>query len=124
MEWLPLIAQETTGGQGGGWTSMLMIMGIMFLMLWFVMIRPQRKRDQQRREMLGALNKNDKVLTSGGMYGTITSIKEDRIVLRVDDANNVRVTVHKGAIMGIDLPPKDRDGTDRKDSRKYANDRK
>ncbi|MCA1900730.1 MAG: preprotein translocase subunit YajC, partial [Candidatus Hydrogenedens sp.] len=50
--------------------------------MYFLMIRPQQKREKERREMLNALTKGDKVVTTGGMYGTVVDLSEDKVTLR------------------------------------------
>ncbi|MCX8065175.1 MAG: preprotein translocase subunit YajC [Candidatus Hydrogenedentes bacterium] len=67
--------------------------------MYFLMIRPQQKREKERREMLNSLQKGDKVITSGGMYGTIVDISEDKVTLRVDD--KVEIDFIKGAVAQV-----------------------
>jgi preprotein translocase subunit YajC len=67
---------------------------------YFMMIRPQMKEQKRRREMLGGLKKNDKVMTSGGMIGTIVAIDDNEVTLKVDDSNNVRIRFLRSAIAG------------------------
>ncbi len=74
------------------------------LVLWyFMMIRPQRRQEQVRQTMLSALKKNDRVLTSGGVYGTVVSIDadQDKVVLRVDDDKGVRLTVSRASVVRV-----------------------
>ncbi|MFG0315913.1 MAG: preprotein translocase subunit YajC [Planctomycetota bacterium JB042] len=68
------------------------------LIFYFLMFRPQIKEQKRRREMLSTLKKNDKVVTNGGMHGTIVSLGEDTVVLKVDD--NVRIKFSRAAIAG------------------------
>ncbi len=74
-----------------------------FLWFYLLLIRPQQKQEKQRRSMLGALKKNDKVLTSAGIYGTVVSVdeKEDRVLVRVDDDRGVRLAFSKASIVRI-----------------------
>ena len=96
-----LYAQEATGeaaqqtAQGGGIMGFLPII-IMFVILYFLLIRPQQKKQKDMVKMRDDLQKNEKVITSGGIIGTIYSIKGDVIVLKVDD--NVKIEVTKSAI--------------------------
>ncbi|MDP8226104.1 MAG: preprotein translocase subunit YajC [Candidatus Celaenobacter polaris] len=69
---------------------------IMFVILYFLLIRPQQKKQKDMVKMRDDLQKNEKVITSGGIIGTIYSIKGDVIVLKVDD--NVKIEVTKSAI--------------------------
>lgn len=69
---------------------------LMFAILYFLLIRPQQKQQKKRREMLSNLQKGDKIITIGGIYGEITNIREDRIFLKV--AENVEIKVTRQAV--------------------------
>ncbi|MCY9592714.1 preprotein translocase subunit YajC [Paenibacillus chitinolyticus] len=69
---------------------------LMFLVLYFLLIRPQQKRTKTRNMMLGNLKKNDKVVTIGGLHGTILEITDDIVVLRVNDAT--KMTFDRSAV--------------------------
>ncbi len=94
-----LYAQEAgappPAATGGGITGFLPII-IMFVILYFLLIRPQQKKQKDMVKMRDELQKNEKVITSGGIIGTIYSIKGDVVVLKVDD--NVKIEVTKSAI--------------------------
>ncbi|NGQ94266.1 preprotein translocase subunit YajC [Brevibacillus sp. SYP-B805] len=72
---------------------------IMIVIFYFLLIRPQQKRAKQRNAMLSALKKGDKVVTIGGMHGTIQDLTDDTVTLRV--AHNVNVTFDRGAINSV-----------------------
>ncbi len=91
------------GAQGaGGMTPMLLMFGAIFAIMYFLMIRPQQKKQREHQKMLEALQKNDRVVTIGGIYGTIQGIKEQdknkTIILKIDD--NVKIEVKLSAIAG------------------------
>jgi len=96
-----LYAQEATGeaaqqtAPGGGIMGFLPII-IMFVILYFLLIRPQQKKQKDMVKMRDDLQKNEKVVTNGGIIGTIYSIKGDVVVLKIDD--NVKIEVTKNAI--------------------------
>ncbi len=99
---LLLFAQQGADGAppaGGqpGWFQMLPFVGIAAVFL-ILMMRNSRKQDRERQAMLSSLDKNDKVLTIGGIYGTVISVNpnEDEVVVKVDD--NTRLKVTKGSI--------------------------
>jgi len=77
----------------------LMFIGLMFFVLYFLMIRPQRKRQRQRMEMLEAVRKGDRVITTGGIHGTITLVRDREVVVKVDD--NVKLTLSRNGIAQI-----------------------
>ena len=78
--------------------GILYIVGL-FVLLWFLLIRPQQKRQKQHQEMVKNLRVNDKVITIGGIYGTILKIKEESFILRVSE--NVKIEVMKSAISQV-----------------------
>jgi len=68
--------------------------------MYFVMIRPQQKRQKQWQEMLGGIKTGDRVTTAGGIRGVILSIKEDAIIIRVAP-DNIKIEVAKSAIASV-----------------------
>jgi preprotein translocase subunit YajC len=74
--------------------------GIFYFMLW----RPQKKEQQKRQNMLESLKKGDKIITIGGMYGTITNISEKKVTVEV--AENVEINFVRSAISGFQDPSK------------------
>ncbi len=98
-------AQAPQGGAAAG--SQNPIMGflpilLIFVVFYFLLIRPQKKTQDEHKKMITELKKNDEVITSGGMYGTIVNLQDNVITLRIDD--NVRVKVQKGSISGLVKP--------------------
>jgi preprotein translocase subunit YajC len=96
------------GGDGGigGALGSLMPLILMFVIFYFLLIRPQQKKQKQHREMLASLKKGDKVLTGGGMYGRIVEVDGD--VLRVDLGNDMIVEVNRNFVSAMaDRTPKD-----------------
>lgn len=82
--------------QGGGW-SMWIMLALIFVVMWFFMIRPQRKQQKELQNFRDSLKKGDKVVTIGGIYGTVAEIKEDSVLIEVD--NNVKIRVSKQALV-------------------------
>lgn len=96
------------------WTTPYVTIPILLLIFYFLMLRPQRKQEKERREMLDGLKKNDQVTTVGGLYGTVSSVGEDTVTLRVDDARDVRVKVMRGSIQGRVKQAKESEGAKEK----------
>ena len=69
---------------------------LIFVAFWFLLIAPQRKKQKQHAKMLQALEKGAKVKTIGGVFGTVTGVKDDRFVLRISE--NVKIEVAKEAV--------------------------
>lgn len=80
----------------GGLMQMLPMFVAFIAIMYFLMIRPQQKRDRERREMLGALKKGDEVVTTGGICGKIVGINDSHIVLQVDEKTKIEFV--RGAI--------------------------
>jgi len=87
---------------GGGWTWIIML--VMILVLMIVMMIPQRKRDKKMKEMLASLKQGDRVRTIGGIYGTVTNIRDDVVTVSVGP-DKVRLVFARGAIATIEDAP-------------------
>ncbi|WP_114663053.1 preprotein translocase subunit YajC [Polynucleobacter necessarius] len=86
------------GADAGGLMSFLPLI-LMFAVLYFIIIRPQMKRQKETKAMLAALAVGDEVLTVGGLFGKVTAIKDD--VVTVEIAANTQVQLQKGAITTV-----------------------
>lgn len=84
---------------GPGGSSQLLILGLLFVGMWFLIIAPQRKKQKKHTQMLEALKTGDAVLTNGGIYGMISNIKQDRFVLKI--ADNTKIELHKSFIQSV-----------------------
>ena len=81
--------------QGGGLSSILMIVAL-FVIFYFFMIRPQQKRQKEIRKFRESLDKGSKVVTAGGIYGTIKDVKDTTFLIEV--ANGVTLRIDKGSV--------------------------
>jgi preprotein translocase subunit YajC len=84
-----------------GIMNMVLMFGSMFAIFYFLLLRPQRKAEQERVTMQGKIKKNDHVITSGGLKGVVTSVKDDEVTLKVDETNNVRIRFQRSAIVQV-----------------------
>ena len=91
-----LQAAQAAQPQGGGW-SMWIMLALIFVVMWFFMIRPQRKQQKELQNFRDSLKKGDKVVTVGGIYGIVCEIKEGTVLIEVD--NNVKIRVSKNALV-------------------------
>jgi len=82
----------TRPGDSGGLLALLIPLAIMFAIFYLLLIRPQKRKDQERQEMVNRLKKEDKVVTIGGIIGVVNSLNEREVVLRLEDNAKVRVT--------------------------------
>ena len=89
------------GGGGGGFGGVAGILPIVFIFIifYFLLIRPQQKQRKEHQNLLTNLKEGDQVMTSGGIYGKITGIKDNKITLEISD--KVRVKVDRGHIAGV-----------------------
>jgi preprotein translocase subunit YajC len=85
-------------GQGGGLMGFLPLV-IIFVIFYFLLIRPQQKRAKEQKAMLDNLKKGDKVITSGGEYGVIEEVKEHSVIVKI--AENVKVKYGKAYIVAL-----------------------
>ena len=95
---LPLVFAQD-GPNAGIWQLLVYLLP-MIAVVYFLMIMPQQQQEKKRRAMIDGLKKNDKVLTTGGIYGTVMSVdaKNDRVVLRVDDERGVKLAVTTASV--------------------------
>lgn len=93
------------GGPGGGGEStggiagLLLPFAMVFAIIYFLMIRPQQKKQADHRRLLEALSPGDQVITSGGILGTVAKIRDDKVFLEV--AENVKIRVNKSNVASI-----------------------
>ena len=91
------ILQAAPAAQQGGGLSMWIMLALIFVVMWFFMIRPQKKQQKELQNFRDSLKKGDKVVTIGGIYGTVTEIKEASVLIEVD--NGVKIRVSKQALV-------------------------
>lgn len=90
-------AAGAAGQQGGGWTMWIMLI-LIFVVMWLFMIRPQRQQQKKMEQFRSGLKKGDKVVTAGGIYGTIAEVNPDSrtVLLKVD--GDVKIRVDKASL--------------------------
>jgi preprotein translocase subunit YajC len=107
-------------GQGAGGFSGFIPLILMFVIFYFLLIRPQQKKTKQHREMVANLNKGDRIITSGGIHGRITGLDETTLTVEISD--RVRVKVARGNIgakieSATQPPPENKNKPDSKKSK-------
>ena len=85
-------------GQGSGLTAFLPLI-LMFAIFYFLLIRPQQKKQKQLKAMLSAVRKGDRVVSTGGLHGVVTGVADDVVTMEI--APKVRVKVSRGSIAGV-----------------------
>jgi preprotein translocase subunit YajC len=96
MDFIFMMAPQGGEGGGGSLVTTLIMFGSIFLIFYFMIIRPQQKRAKERDKMISAAGKGDKIVTNGGVHGTIAGVDDDTVLLKVSDTT--KITIDKSAI--------------------------
>ncbi|MEM1270578.1 MAG: preprotein translocase subunit YajC [Bacteroidota bacterium] len=80
-------------------TSFIIPMVLIFAIFYFLLIRPQQKKEKERQAMIAAVSKGDNILTNGGIYGKITQVDDTSVLIQVDDG--VKIRIEKSAIASV-----------------------
>jgi preprotein translocase subunit YajC len=91
-------AAPTPGG-AGGLGNFIVPMTLIFVMMYFLLIRPQKKRQVEQQRLVGALKTGDRVITNAGIHGLISNVKETTVIVKV--ADNVKIEMEKSAISNV-----------------------
>ena len=96
-----LIAMSPQGGDGGSGSliSTVIMFGAIFAIFYFMIIRPQQKRAKEREKLLSNIEKGDKIVTSGGVHGTIVGLEEKTALIEI--ATNVKIKIERSAIGSV-----------------------
>ncbi len=97
------------GAGAGQLVSMLIPFALIILVFYFLIIRPQNRKQKETQAMLASIKKNDRVVTIGGMRGTVQAVRDDAIVLKVDE--NVKIEFNKSAIASVIRPQVSKNGS-------------
>jgi len=94
-----MAAPSGTEGQSGSILPTLITFGLVFVIFYFLIIRPQNKQKKEKQKLIDALQKGDRVVTIGGLHGTVQSVKESEVVVKVDA--NTKITFDRNAIGSV-----------------------
>ena len=95
-----LVMMQMSGAGGGGLISFLLPLVVIFGIFYFLIMRPQKKRQQEHEDMVEALKKGDKIVTIGGIHGTVTQVEDDSVLAQVD-AGSTKLRFDKNAIANV-----------------------
>lgn len=95
----PAFAQGGAPSPAGGMVPTLVMIGLFFVFMYFMIIRPQMKRSKEHKALLSSLEKGNEVITSGGLAGRIRKVGENLLVIEV--ADGVEIRVQKGAVTSV-----------------------
>lgn len=96
-----LFLLETAAKQGNPMMQFLPLLIIMFAIMYFLIIRPQKQKEKKRLEIISNVRKQDKIVTVGGVHGVVVSVKENEVLVRVDDVKDVKLRIDKSAITAV-----------------------
>lgn len=91
---------QAAGGTGGGGLEALLPLVLIFVVFYFLLIRPQQKKMKDHRAMLGAVRRGDKIVTGGGILGTVSKVDDDQVVT-VEIAKDIKVKVRRELISAV-----------------------
>lgn len=94
-----LVLLQAAASSTGQMVSTLVTFGLVFVVFYFLIIRPQNKKQKEAKKMIDAVKKGDKVVTIGGVHGTVHSVKEGTVIVKVDD--DCRIEFSKSAIATV-----------------------
>jgi len=90
--------------QGNPMMQFLPLMVIMFAVMYFLIIRPQKQKEKKRQAMMANVRKQDRIITAGGVHGVVVSVKDSEVIVRVDDAKDVKIKIDKSALTSVSAP--------------------
>ena len=96
---LSLMAADPSASTSGSTATTLVTFVLIILIFYFLIIRPQKKKDKEAKAMIEAMKKGDKVVTIGGIHGTVIAVKDATVVIKVDDS--ARIEFSKSAISSV-----------------------
>lgn len=99
LHYFTLLMGQPNQGEGPGLMSNVILFGSIILIFYFMIIRPQQKRTKERQKLIESMKKGDKVITSGGMYGTVVGLDEKTVLVEI--ADKVKVKLDRSAIATI-----------------------
>jgi len=92
-------AAQSGSAQAGSMATSIITFGLIIVIIYFLIIRPQKKRDKEAKQMISSVAKGDKIVTIGGIHGTVVAVREQTVVIKVDD--NSRIEFSKSAISNV-----------------------
>lgn len=107
LQVMAIIAEAAGDGggppAGGGLSALLLPFAMIFVLFYFLILRPEKRKQADHKTLLESIKKNDRVVTIGGIYGVVTNVlrDEDRVTLRIDEANNTKIDITFSAVSRV-----------------------
>ncbi|MBQ9238531.1 MAG: preprotein translocase subunit YajC [Treponema sp.] len=99
MSFFPFLQAASSSSTTGGLLHMVITFGLIFVVMYFLLFRPQSKEQKRREKLLASMKKGDKVITGSGIHGVISSVKEQTVIVKVDE--NTKIEFSRSAIATI-----------------------
>ncbi len=99
-----VLASQNAGAATGGYAGMILSLVIVFVFMYFFMIRPQQKEQKKKNAMLASLEVGDTILTTSGFYGTIIDISDDTLIVEFGSNKNCRIPMQRAAVSVVEKP--------------------
>lgn len=118
--WVSEAWAQAAGGTAGG-TDMLIQFGplvLIFVVFWFLLIRPQQKRAKEHRAMVQALKRGDRIVTNGGIFGQVSHVGDDHLMVEI--ADGVKIKIVRDAVSAIPAKPEPAKKDEKKEESKGA----
>jgi preprotein translocase subunit YajC len=100
-------AQGGAGSPAGGGASSLIMMAVIFAIFYFILIRPQQKKMKEHKKMVTELKKGDRIITAGGMYGTVENTTTETLTIKI--AEGVKVKITRGSVGTVVKPEEEKE---------------
>ncbi len=101
---MSILASEGAGTGAAAWGGMIIWLVVIFVFMYFFMIRPQQKETKKKNALMSSLAVGDTVLTTSGFYGTVIDITDDTIIVEFGSNKNCRIPMQKSAISMVEKP--------------------
>ncbi len=93
---------QTNSGDGGGLFTLMPLFAMIGLLFYFMVLRPETKRQSDQKAMHADLKKNDRIITIGGIHGTVTNVSgSDEVTVKIDEATNTKIRITRTAIQKV-----------------------
>ncbi len=91
VDWTYTLSQG--GGGGGGYSGLIIMLGLMFAIMYFMIIRPQKRKQKEHEELLKRLKSGDRVVTAGGIHGIVQTVKKNTVLLKIDEKSRIEMSM-------------------------------
>lgn len=102
-----LTASAEQVAQGGSWIMTILMLGFWLVIMYFLLIRPQKKQQKQMDELRSSIEPGDNIMTTGGFYGVVLDVVDDTVIVEFGNNKNCRIPMHKNAIAEVQKEDED-----------------